>query len=184
MSPVIAVLLLIAIAVATGILVYVWVSGLAGALTSGGGGTQVSEQMSMDTYDFTNTSNVTIVIRNSGASRIILDRIYFDGNAVAIAIVKNGTTVVYRVSGLSDTTYYNCSSGSSYYLSVIDGLPSSFTGVTGANIKGNMTLDAEATLTLSITLKSSAIPGSSHIIKIITADGAIFSFSVIAGRYS
>ena len=43
-SPVIAVLLMIAIAVAAAILVYVWSMGIIGTLT-GGGGQQVKEQV-------------------------------------------------------------------------------------------------------------------------------------------
>ncbi len=52
-SPIIATLLLIAIAVAAGIIVYVYVNSLAGGLTSGGG-QQVSEQLSLDAYNYGN----------------------------------------------------------------------------------------------------------------------------------
>ena len=179
-SPVIAVLMLIAIAVATGIIVYVWVMGLSGSLTKSGG-TQVSEQLELVAYDFSSTSNVTLHIRNTGGSKIILDRIYFDGNRVAIA--KTSYSVYYKVTSLDDSTSYSAASTSPYYLSVIDGWTSGST-ITGANIKADMTLDVGGTLILSISLKSSARSGSSHVIKIITADGAIFPFSVIAGRYS
>ena len=50
-DPIIATLLLIAIAVAAGIIVYVYVNSLAGGLTQSGG-QQVSKQLSMDSYAF------------------------------------------------------------------------------------------------------------------------------------
>jgi archaeal type IV pilus assembly protein PilA len=82
-SPVIATLLLIAIAVAAGIIVYVYVNSLAGGLTGGGGGQQVSGQVSMDSYSFTaGTSQALIVyLRNTGASTVTLDSgaMFLDG---------------------------------------------------------------------------------------------------------
>ncbi len=78
-SPVIATLLLIAIAVAAGIIVYVYVNSLAGGLTSGGG-QQVSEQLSMDAYNYkTIASGVTIEVRNTGSSSVTIGTVFFDG---------------------------------------------------------------------------------------------------------
>jgi flagellin-like protein len=53
-SPVIATLLMIAIAVAAAILVYVWSMGLVGTL-QGTGGQQTREQLIMEAYDATGT---------------------------------------------------------------------------------------------------------------------------------
>src|SRR5438445_227478 len=50
-SPIIATLLLIAIAVAASIVVYVFVTGLAGNLTTGGG-QQTTERLQMQSYNF------------------------------------------------------------------------------------------------------------------------------------
>ncbi len=78
-SPIIATLLLIAIAVAGGIIVYVYVNSLAGGLTSGGG-QQVSEQLSLDAYNYgTIASGVTIAVRNSGSGSVTISSVFFDG---------------------------------------------------------------------------------------------------------
>jgi flagellin-like protein len=78
-DPIIATLLLIAIAVAAGIIVYVYVNSLAGGLT-GGGGEQVSGQVSMDSYSFT-SSTLTVYVRDTGGSSVTLDSsaFYLDG---------------------------------------------------------------------------------------------------------
>jgi len=82
-SPIIATLLLIAIAVAAGIIVYVYVNSLAGGLTSGGG-QQVSEQLSLDAYNYgTIGSGVTIAVRNSGSSSVTISSVFFDGALAA-----------------------------------------------------------------------------------------------------
>jgi len=84
-SPIIATLLLIAIAVAAGIIVYVYVNSLAGGLTQSGG-QQVTEQIAMDAYCFNtptcNTSNNMILyVRNTGSATITLDStaLFYDG---------------------------------------------------------------------------------------------------------
>jgi flagellin-like protein len=82
-SPVIAVLLMIAIAVAAAILVYVWAMGLIGTLTGSGGG-QVKEQIIMDAYNWqTPAGPMTIYMRNVGSSQIIVDAIYIGGASAA-----------------------------------------------------------------------------------------------------
>jgi archaellum component FlaF (FlaF/FlaG flagellin family) len=84
-DPIIASLLLIAIAVAAGIIVYVYVNSLAGGLTQSGG-QQVSEQISMDSYTFgtTGTNNLIINLRNTGSATVTIDSsaLYYDGAAV------------------------------------------------------------------------------------------------------
>jgi flagellin-like protein len=80
-SPVIAVLLMIAIAVAAAILVYVWSMGLIGTLT-GGGGQQTREQIILDAYTW-NNSTMTLYLRNVGGTNVVLDAIYVSGTPVA-----------------------------------------------------------------------------------------------------
>jgi len=83
-SPVIAVLLMIAIAVAAAILVYVWAMGLIGTLT-GTGGQQVKEQIIMDAYNWqgTNSTTMTLYLRNVGSSQVVVDAIYVGGASAA-----------------------------------------------------------------------------------------------------
>ena len=82
-SPVIAVLLMIAIAVAAAILVYVWSMGLIGTLTSGGG-TQVREQVIMDAYNWNaSTDDLVVYLRNVGSADVIVDAVYAGGQDVS-----------------------------------------------------------------------------------------------------
>jgi len=78
-SPIIATLLLIAIAVAAGIIVYVFVNSISGNLTQQGG-QQVSDQVSMDAYTFSTLTNPVMVLRNVGSSSVTIASVYFDGN--------------------------------------------------------------------------------------------------------
>lgn len=78
-SPIIATLLLIAIAVAAGIVVYVYTSSLAGSLTQGGG-QQVSDQVSMDAYSFSTLTSPSFVLRDVGGSTVTISSVYYDGN--------------------------------------------------------------------------------------------------------
>ncbi|MDG6956872.1 MAG: type IV pilin, partial [Nitrososphaerota archaeon] len=66
-SPIIATLLLIAITVAAGVIVYVFVTGLSGNLTKSGGN-QVTEQISLDSYNFQSPTFLTMYLRNTGTS--------------------------------------------------------------------------------------------------------------------
>lgn len=77
-SPIIAILLLIAIAVAAGIIVYTFVGSLAGNLTKSGGN-QVTEQVSMDAYSFQKLAGPTVYLRDTGSTAITIVAVYFDG---------------------------------------------------------------------------------------------------------
>jgi flagellin-like protein len=74
-SPVIATLLMIAIAVAASIIVYVWSIGLLGGLMSSGGGAQTSEQLILEAYD----GDKGLTVRNVGTRSITLVALYVDG---------------------------------------------------------------------------------------------------------
>jgi flagellin-like protein len=90
-SPIIASLLLIAIAVAAGIIVYVYVNSLAGNLT-GGGGNQETQQLQLQAYAFNVVKAGTTVgtgqvididLQNVGSSSISISAIYVDGIALS-----------------------------------------------------------------------------------------------------
>ncbi|MDG6978142.1 MAG: hypothetical protein JRN58_03580 [Nitrososphaerota archaeon] len=78
-SPIIATLLLIAIAVSAGIIVYVFTNSITGSLTQQGG-QQVSDQLSMDAYSFGTLTAPTFVLRDVGGSTVTITSIFFDGN--------------------------------------------------------------------------------------------------------
>jgi len=77
-SPVIAVLLTIAIAVAAAILLYVWSMGLIGALQTGGG-QQVREQIELDAYKWTAGGTLDLYVRNVGNKELVVDAVYVEG---------------------------------------------------------------------------------------------------------
>ena len=133
-SPVIATLLMIAIAVAAGILVYVWSMGLVGTLQAGGG-EQTKEQIMMEAYDWTTLTSCGIFLRNTGTTSVQVESIYIEG--------------VYNAGG-----------------SVVLGVPGSGTE-TNTFACGN--------------LPAPTISGQSYSIKVVTATGAVFSFSAVAG---
>lgn len=133
-SPVIATLLMIAIAVAAGILVYVWSMGLVGTLQAGGG-EQTKEQIMMEAYDWTVLTSCDIFFRNTGTTSVQIESVYVEG-------------------------VYNDAA------SLVLGVPGSGT----------------ETNTLSATnLPAPVIAGQSYSIKVVTATGAVFSFSAVAG---
>lgn len=101
-SPIIATLLLIAIAVAAGIIVYVYVNSLAGNLT-GSGGNQVSQQVQLQAYNYIpqtvtgvaageSGQVVDIFLKNVGSSSVSISNIYFDGNQLTEYAYSSGTS--------------------------------------------------------------------------------------------
>jgi len=75
-SPVIATILLIVIAVATAIVVYTWAMAFVGSATTatGPGG-----QMQLDDYRIWNSENATFFVRNTGGVTLNITQIYIDG---------------------------------------------------------------------------------------------------------
>jgi len=139
-SPVIAVLLLIAIAVATGILVYVWVTGLAGTLQQSGG-QQVTEQVELLAYDWSSTDTLTLHLKNTGGIDVVIEKVYIDGEDVSSSVTEPGE---FSSSGL--------------------------------------TLSVGSTNHIKITNLTGYTAGTSHIVKIVTKTGGVFTFTVVAGR--
>ena len=132
-SPVIATLLMIAIAVAASILVYVWSMGLVGSL-QGTGGQQTREQLIMEAY-VASATPFTLYIRNVGPTTSVIAAVY------------------------------------------VEGIPAS-------SFVGDLTYAPGSTGTLKVTPSSSITltPGAAYVVKIVTASGAVFSYSIIYGR--
>ena len=157
-SPILATLLLIAIAVAAGIIVYVYVNSLSGGLTGGGGGQQVSDQLSLDSCSFSGngTSTATFLVlhlRDTGAGSVSISSVYYDGNTIPLT------------SCISPCVWYAQSPANP------------------VSVGSTVTL----TLTVNGTLLSGSTPplpsaGTSHIVKVITTTGGQGIYSVTAGR--
>jgi flagellin-like protein len=124
LSPVIATLLMVAIAVAAAIITYVWAMGLLGGLM-GTGGTQTKEQLILEAYDWKTLTSLSLTIRNVGSTEVSIAAIYLEGaslNPVSTA-VSIANTVTY--SGLSVGITYT--SGASYTLKIVTATGGTFT---------------------------------------------------------
>jgi flagellin-like protein len=143
-SQVIAALLLIAIAVAAAILLYVFAIGLLGSLGSSGG-QQTKEQLIMESYQWSFPSSpgtITLTLRNVGAAAIDTEHtdVFVNGIAMGPLAGSCATTL---------TPTQSCTSDS---------------------------------LTPGGT--ASYIAGAAYPLKLVTPDGGVFSYSVIAGGSS
>ena len=152
-SPIIATLLLVAIAVAAGIIVYVFVGSLTGSLTASGG-QQVTELISLDAYTYSG-ANPTLVLRNVGSTTSVINQVYVDGNLCQSAGITCTAAPTFNNAGTGGGT---CTSP----------------GATVTCASGQYS----ATL-LTIAAQTS---GTSHLVRVVTATGGTFTFTIIAGR--
>jgi archaellum component FlaF (FlaF/FlaG flagellin family) len=144
-NQVIAALLLIAIAVAAAILLYVFAIGLLGSLGSSGG-QQTKEQLIMESYNWAFGSppgSITLTVRNVGSASIDAGHtdIFVNGN-----LISGGLAGCLQVL----TPTQSCTT-------------SALTVPGGAG---------------------SYIAGAAYPLKLVTPDGGVFSYSVIAGGSS
>jgi flagellin-like protein len=120
-SQVIAALLLIAIAVAAAVLLYVFAIGLLGSLGTGGG-QQTKEQVIMEAYYFPPSGALTVTVRNVGAATVDMSGADYFLNGVS-ATPDNGCKLTLTISGSCTTTLTvstsNLSSGAGYPLKII-----------------------------------------------------------------
>ena len=163
-SPIIATLLLIAITVSAGVIVYVFVGGIGNGLTQGGG-QQTAQQIELTAYAFTPLTgssitcngNTTITapclvvsIKDVGGGSIAIDSVLFDG----IALTPAGTlaTTPISLSTNQDASFLIVGSGTfTTGHGGYTGLPSGITG------------------------------GSSHVLKFVTKTGGLFAYTITAG---
>jgi flagellin-like protein len=91
-STIIAALLLIAIAIAAGVLLYVFSMGLMGSL-QGSGGQQVKDQVILEAYQWASTTPLILNLRNTGASTHDLTKAtYYVGGVQMAPPTHTGTT--------------------------------------------------------------------------------------------
>ncbi len=171
-SPIVATLLLIAISVALGVVVYIFTSGLAGSLTNSHVN-QLTEQVSLDAYNFqTSPPNyLTMYLRNTGTGAVTVSSVYFNGQLESFygtcgtGVASSGTYVTTTAA----TTVIASSGPTTTALFTATGLP-----VTASE-------GAQATCQLNIYgLTASA--GTSYQVTIATVDGGKFIFNVVAGQ--
>jgi flagellin-like protein len=193
-SPIIATLLLIDIAMAASIIVYVFVNGLAGGLTQGGG-QQTTERLQMQSYNFAlNPAGCTcsggilqLFLLNSGSSSSTISSVYFDGVlqttaawSTTSAAFTTGQAFYTSVAGLvQDFTTAGCTAtaGAAYVgCSTVAGGATSGSGLLyGTGATGQLDI-------VFTNLAGQPTAGTSHTVKVVSTTGATFVFSVTSGR--
>ena len=139
-SQVIAALLLIAIAVAAAVLLYVFSIGLLGSL-GGSGGQQAKQQLILEAYDWSDTGTLTLHLRNVGSAAINVENADFFLGGVKV-----------------------------------DFSPTTCPSATAVPPQGSCDGDIS---TAPLTTISG---GVAYVIKIVTPDGAVFSYTALAGQ--
>jgi len=192
-SVIIATLLLIAIAVAAGIVVYVFVNGLAGSLTSGGG-QQTTERLQMQSYNFViNPGSGAIVcgcsgwlvqlyLLNSGSGSTTISAVYYNGLLQTLAASPAGNTA------LATGNAYTAASNAVVSNAGTTGTCAAPTGVSVAddvcftNAGAFTTYAAGAAGQVVIAFSAAQTPGTSATVKVVSTTGATYVFTVTAGR--
>ena len=123
-SEIIAALLLIAIAVAAAVLLYVFSIGLLGSLGSSGG-QQTKEQVIMEAYSFPAGSNLVVQLRNVGsATENLAGADYFvngfkETGTLSVCASSSAVTPGGSCSALISGTYTSLTPGAAYALKVV-----------------------------------------------------------------
>ncbi len=195
-SVIIATLLLIAIAVAASILVYVFVTGLAGSLTVGGG-QQTTERLQMQSYNFQLSPQacacvgqiLQIFLLNSGSSSTTISTIYYDGNLLTVTAPFTTAAVAINTIGYSAAASPLAYTATAATL--VNDLSSAGTCTTTNGPAASMcfttatpktTYNAGDVGQIVIPLSPAAVAGTSHTVKVVSTTGATYVFSVTVGR--
>ena len=110
-------MMMVAIAVAASILVYVWNTGLVSTL-QGSGGQQIKDQLVMDAYQTRSASTWTLHLRNVGLTAVTVAAVYVDAtptNFVGVTIYNPGEAGVLRV----DVSSLSLRIGAAYLVKII-----------------------------------------------------------------
>ena len=96
-SPVIATLLLIVVAVAAAVLTYIWVTGYIGRTTSAAEASQLQERIKINAVSYdSNTNSVTISVANIGDVQVNITAAYVlteGGTQTCGGTLNGGTTI-------------------------------------------------------------------------------------------
>jgi FlaG/FlaF family flagellin (archaellin) len=150
-SVIIAALLLIAIAVAAAVLLYVFSIGLMGSLSSSGG-SQTKDQLIMAAYNWPTGGPLVLYVQNVGSSTLNL---LTTGGA---SYFVNGNLVAATAGAGTGSTAPACTA----------------TQAPGTGACAMSLPDPAGTLT----------SGSAYPVKVVLADGGVFSYSAIYGQSS
>jgi len=121
-SPVIATLLLIVIAVAAAVLAYIWIIGYQGTLTQQASAQQLQERIKIEAVELSGNT-LTVYVRNIGDTTVQLATVYLIGPSGTI-LATNSLTAQLGPGDLSKSgdvtlTYNNLQSGTTYVVKVV-----------------------------------------------------------------
>jgi flagellin-like protein len=119
-SPVIATLLLIVIAVAAAVLAYIWITGYMGTLQAQAGAQQVQERIKIEGVKVDTGGQITIYIRNIGDVAVTIDSVYLlDSSGKVLTTGTPPTTGISPGNAGTATASYNIQSGYTYIVKVV-----------------------------------------------------------------
>jgi flagellin-like protein len=193
-SPIIATLLLIAITVAAGIVVYVFVNGLAGNLTSGGG-QQTAERLQMQSYNFLISPPVSgsgaacgcsgqvleLFLINSGSTSTTISAVYFDGSLMTLSTPFTANTALSTINDNAYTAPTSTVIGDAATTCPSTGNSAAAT-VCFTSATPQTSYAVGATGQVVITFSSAVTPGTAHTVKVVSVTGATYVFPVTAQR--
>jgi hypothetical protein len=174
-SVVVATLLMIAITVSAGIIVYVFVGGLAGNLTRSGG-QSVTEKLNIQSFNFAISPGtcgcaqdvLEMYLLNPGPAATVITAVYFDGVLLTLVAppIANTALVNDAFYLLPSTTTLASTTAGDIYFSV--NTQQSLYAVTSVG-------------QLVLTFTSAVTYGSGHTVKVVSSTGAQNAFTVEAG---
>jgi len=121
-SPVIAVLLLIVIAVAAAILTYVWITGYIGTLQAQSGAQQVQERLKIEGVKLSGGKITHVYIRNIGEIQVEVTDIYilYTNGSIFEKPTINPTTIDAGIAkSISVTMTNTLTSGTTYIIKAV-----------------------------------------------------------------
>ena len=174
-SVLVATLLLIAMSVAGGVLVYVFITGLAGNLTQSGG-QQVTEKLQIQSFNFQISPGscgcsqkvIELFLVNTGAGTTVISSVYYDGVLLTLTAPPTLDTP------LVNNAFYN--------------IPAATTLLSGT--AGNIRFSASTQKTtyaaldtgqVVITFTAAVAYGTGHTVKVVSSTGATNVFTVVSG---
>ncbi len=187
-SVILATLLLIAIAVAASIIVYVFVNGLAGNLTQGGG-QQTTERLQMQSYNFMlspqacacSAQVLQLFLLNSGSSSTTISAAYFDGALLTLSTPFTANTAL---STLNNNAYTAPSSTlvNDFTITICTATNGAAASICFTAVTTKTSYNAGDVGQLVITFSAASTAGTSHTVKVVSTTGATYVFTVTAGR--
>jgi len=120
-SPVIAVLLLVVIAVIAGTLLYVWLTGYMGTLQTGVGTEQLKEKIKIEGVGYySSNKTVKVYVRNIGDTKVTLKAVYlYDASGTVVAADTDENTELVPGNVGTVSVIYELSSGKTYTAKVV-----------------------------------------------------------------